>query len=142
MAKKKKADTGAKKAKKKKKDGFEQTLGKVEEKLGKVARAAEELSHNPIVADLVAAGMTAAAAALAQSRAGRKAQMELVEAGEEAAEAGTRAAASLKQTAIDVARSMLDAFEAAGSAESATSAGKGGGTKGSGAKGGSGGTAS
>jgi hypothetical protein len=136
MAKKKKADTGAKKAKKK--DGFEKTLGKVEEKLGKVARAAEELSHNPIVADLVAAGMTAAAAALAQSRAGRKAQMELVEAGEEAAEAGSRAAASLKQTAIDVARSMLDAFEAAGSAESGTSATKGAGTKGGGTKGGSG----
>lgn len=80
-------------------------------KLQPVLKAAE----HPVVADLIAAGIAAASAAIANSKmvrdAARKAGDEVEQAAEETAQQARRTGEMAKSIAIDFARHFIDAYE-------------------------------
>ena len=76
-------------------------------KLKKAGKAAKELMQQPIVTELVAAALTAAAASLANKKTRAAATREVGEATEEVAAIG----ASVKRALLDAARSLLDSLD-------------------------------
>lgn len=85
---------------------------KVPKDLRKKAKVALGLAENPIVRELAAAALTAAAGALAASGQGKRAGAKAADQAGEAANEAKRAGSALKAAATDIALSMLDAFEA------------------------------
>ncbi len=85
------------------------------DKLRPVMKAAE----NPIVADLIAAGIAAASAAIANSRtvraAARQAGDDMEDVADAAAKGARRSGNAAKAIAIDFARHFIDAYEAGSS---------------------------
>jgi hypothetical protein len=94
---------------------------RVPKKIRKLGAKAMDLAHEPVVADIVAAALLSAAAALRDGKDVRRAARAAGVAGAEAATAAGEAAKeagkvgdSLRKLAIDLARRTLDSWDASG----------------------------
>jgi hypothetical protein len=120
---------------------------RVPKKIRKLGAKAMDLAQEPVVADIVAAALLSAAAALREGkdvkRAARAAGAAGAEAAEAAGEVGREAGKvgdSLRKLAFDLARRTLDSWDApAEGGKPAASKGKKGSTGGKSGKGGKGG---
>lgn len=88
---------------------------KVPKELRKAGNAARKLARQPVVSELVAAALTAAAASLAQGRTGRAVRRETGEAAAEVAKTGAAAGEAVKRALLDAARTLLDTIDDAAS---------------------------
>ena len=84
---------------------------KVSKKLKKAGDAAVKIAQQPVISDLVAAALTAAAASLTQTKAAKAASREAGEAAEGAARETAAIGRAVKRALLDAARSLLDEFE-------------------------------
>jgi len=84
---------------------------KIPKELRKAGKVARDLSKKPLVADIAAAAMMAAAASLAKSKAGRSAGRETAQVASDAAGDALAIGSAVKRALIDAARSLLDNYE-------------------------------
>ena len=108
-------------SKKKKSKGSRTVAGvKIPKDIRKKMEPALKLAEHPVVADLLAAGIAAASAAIANSKAARAAARAAGEEASDAAAATAREARkggdAVKAIALDFARHFIDAYEAGGRA--------------------------
>lgn len=86
---------------------------KIPKKLRKAGGAARDLLDKPVVSEMVAAAMMAAAASLADSRSGRKARAEVGDAASEAMKQGAAIGDTVKRALLDAAHGLLDSVDEA-----------------------------
>lgn len=84
---------------------------KVPKKLRRATDKVQALASNPIVSEVVATALIAAAASLAETKAGKKARREAGDAAEALAGEGAAIGASVKKALLDAARSLIDTIE-------------------------------
>jgi erythromycin esterase-like protein len=85
---------------------------KIPKKLRKAGSAAMDLAQQPIVGELVAAALTAAAASLMKdTKAGKAVRREASDAASETVREASAIGTAVKQVLLDAAREMLDSFE-------------------------------
>jgi hypothetical protein len=85
---------------------------KIPKKLRKAGSAAMDLAQQPIVGDLVAAALTAAAASLMKdTKAGKAVRREASDAASGTVREASAIGTAVKQVLLDAAREMLDSFE-------------------------------
>jgi len=85
---------------------------KIPKKLRKAGSAAMDLAQQPIVGELVAAALTAAAASLMKdTKAGRAVRREAADATSEGIKEASAIGTAVKQVLLDAARELLDSFE-------------------------------
>jgi hypothetical protein len=94
--------------KNKKGDGQKAGGGKISKELRKAGRAAAKLADHPVISDVIAAGLLAAAAALTQTKEGKRALKEAGEGVEDAAADAARQANRFKRAAQAAAGAMGD----------------------------------
>ena len=84
---------------------------KAAKQLRKAGDAAVKLAQQPVVSELVAAALTAAAASLSQTRAAKNAARQASDAAEGAARETAAISQAVKRALVDAARSLLDEFD-------------------------------
>jgi hypothetical protein len=85
---------------------------KIPKKLRKAGSAAMDLAQQPIVGELVAAALTAAAASLMKdTKAGKTVRREAADATSETIREASAIGTAVKQVLLDAARELLDSFQ-------------------------------
>lgn len=93
------------------KDKGDKAKKKVTKQLRKAGDAAVKLAQQPVVGELVAAALTAAAASLSQTRTAKKAARDAGDAAEGAVRETAAIGQQVKRALLDAARSLLDDFD-------------------------------
>lgn len=90
---------------------------KVPKELRKAGEAAAEWARGPVISELAAAAMMAAAASLADGKKARDARREAGDLASETVKEATAVGTAVKKILIDAARTLLDNYENGGKSE-------------------------
>ncbi|MBA3676689.1 MAG: hypothetical protein H0W74_04715 [Sphingosinicella sp.] len=99
---------------------------KIPKELRKAGEAAAEWARGPVISEIAAAAMMAAATSLASSRKGQAARRGAGDLASETIKEATAVGTAVKLILIDAARTLLDGYEGGGKSEARPKAPKGG----------------
>ena len=91
---------------------------KIPKELRKAGEAAAEWARGPVISEIAAAAMMAAAASLADGKRRRAVSREAGEAADATVKEVTAVGSAVKKVLIDAARTLLDNYENGGGAQS------------------------